>query len=94
NWTLHTEEYADDWFTRNDLSPVIAGTISSDWNVASNLWSTCYRVISRANTLLANLDVASDIPENKIKQFTAEAHFVRAAQYSILITNISEELNT
>ncbi|WP_436418258.1 RagB/SusD family nutrient uptake outer membrane protein [Petrimonas sulfuriphila] len=86
NWYLNTEEYTDDWYTRTDLSPIVAGTISSDWNISSNLWTNCYRVISRANTLLANLDEAKNIPENRIIQYTAEARFVRAAQYSILIS--------
>lgn len=47
-------------------------------------WSKAYGGIRDANIILDNKDKASGVQANTLKQFVAEARFIRAAEYSYL----------
>lgn len=90
-WPMDDESWTDDWTDRNSLSPISGGTINGEWRTVINLWKNSYKAISRANTILNNLDkVAEVIPQATLLQFEAEAKFVRASQYSILISHFGD----
>lgn len=47
-------------------------------------WNRCYLAIRDANVILDNKDKATAIPANQLKQFVAEARFIRAFTYAYL----------
>src|SRR5690606_36909825 len=53
---LTTERMTDNWTQRMVISAFTAGTINSEWSTASDLWLSTYKGISRANTILNNLE--------------------------------------
>ena len=81
-----TERMTDNWTQRQAVSDFSAGTINSEWGTASDLWLDTYKGITRANTIIYSLEKAQgNVPELKLKQFNAEAHFFRAVFYSRLV---------
>lgn len=52
-----------------------------------HLWEQSYKLISRANTLIANSDRALEngVPEETVERFRAEAYFCRACKYADLV---------
>lgn len=83
--------WTDDNIRRNFTSPIIAGTINGQWGILNEWWRNSYKAISRANTIIASMDEAkSYLPEQTINRFEAEARFVRAAQYSTLISHFGD----
>jgi len=50
----------------------------------SNAWSQYYQSIRNANSLLDNIDKVTALSSDKVKQFKAEAKFIRAADYYYL----------
>ncbi len=90
-WTMDSEEWTDNWYFRNELSPVLAGTVNGEWDVASSLWTNCYKVIARANSILEGIDRAKgNISDAKMKNYIAEARFMRAVQYSTLVSHFGD----
>ena len=82
----NTDRWSDDWNQREYLYDWVAGSINSEWPDARNTWLNTYKGITRANTILNNLDNGSaNIPEGRLQQLKAEAHFFRAAFYSYLV---------
>lgn len=80
--------WTDDYIRRNFVSPIISATINGEWGILKDLWSNSYKAISRANTILENLErAAGTVPEATINKFAAEARFVRAGQYALLISH-------
>lgn len=85
-WSPGDELWTDDMLLRNRLSPITAGTINGESSEVINLWTNSYQAIIIANTILENLEDAKDvISEEKLKNYEAEAKFVRASQYANLI---------
>lgn len=83
--------WTDDYIRRNFTSPIISATINGEWGILRNWWSNSYKAISRANTILDNLERASGaVPEETINRFAAEARFVRASQYAMLISHFGD----
>lgn len=83
--------WTDDWTERNKVSEITGGTITGEWRMVIYLWRRSYQAISRANTILANLDRAEDeLPQVTLDKFAAEARFVRASMYSILISHFGD----
>lgn len=88
NRLFHTDRFTDDWNQREYLYDWIAGTITSETNMVETCWSNTYKGITRANTVLANIQKARQegkIPEATLLRFEGEAAFFRAAFYSFLI---------
>ncbi|WP_025763602.1 RagB/SusD family nutrient uptake outer membrane protein [Dyadobacter tibetensis] len=81
-----TERMTDNWTQRQSVHSYIAGSIASDWSTAEDVWLNTYKGITRANTILNNLERAQGvITASKLKQFEGEARFFRAALYARLI---------
>ncbi len=59
------------------------GTINSTNTFHSDYWEACYKTIHRANTVLANLDKATDPKVHA--QLKGEAQFIRAMLYFNLV---------
>ncbi|MCK9414488.1 MAG: RagB/SusD family nutrient uptake outer membrane protein [Prolixibacteraceae bacterium] len=86
-WPRDNEEWTDDFTRRNELTPITDATINGQWSVANNYWANGYKVIARANVILANLGKAKgNVSAQILEKFEAEAKFVRAAQYAMLIS--------
>lgn len=82
-----TGQWSDDWTQRNVVSPITGGTINGEWNEVIDNWRNTYKAISRANTIIINLNEGkSNIPPALSDQFEAEARFVRASMYAKLIS--------
>jgi len=83
--------WTDDYIRRNFVSPIISATINGEWGVLRDLWANSYKAISRSNTILANLERSSGtVPQATIDRFAAEARFVRASQYALLISHFGD----
>ena len=82
------DAWTDDWMYRESMSPITSGTIHGEWGIANtDYWLNTYKAITRCNTLIINLKRA----ENKIApatllQYEADVRFLRACQYSRLIS--------
>ena len=78
----------DDWMYRETLNPVVGATITGEWKIANeDYWLNSYKAITRCNTLLVNLERAADkIAPAILSQYEAEVKFIRACQYSRLIS--------
>lgn len=90
-WPADIDEWTDD-FTRRELTtPITNATINGEWGTLSTVWKNAYKTISRANTILTNLDRATDVlPQATIDKFAGEARFVRASQYAFLISHFGD----
>ncbi|WP_200978960.1 RagB/SusD family nutrient uptake outer membrane protein [Echinicola sp. 20G] len=90
-WHQDDDSWTDDWTSREALTPITNGTINSEWSTSKSLWTNSYKGITRANTILSNMGNAAEvIPEVKLNQYTAEARFVRAVMYSILLSHYGD----
>lgn len=56
----------------------------SQSNMFSNPWQDYYQSIRNANSLLDNIGNVTTLSDEKVKQFKAEARFIRAADYYYL----------
>ncbi len=88
---FNNDPWTDDFIRRNFVSPVISATINGEWTILKDWWSNSYKAISRANTILENLErAAGKVPDETINRFAAEARFVRAGQYAMLISHFGD----
>ncbi|MCF6331708.1 MAG: RagB/SusD family nutrient uptake outer membrane protein [Draconibacterium sp.] len=87
-WPQDGDDWTDDWTERNNTTPISGGTINGEWGKLTALWKNTYKVISRANIILANIEkVKDELPPSIYNAFEAEARFVRAYQYAYLISH-------
>ncbi|WP_113663352.1 RagB/SusD family nutrient uptake outer membrane protein [Pedobacter nanyangensis] len=85
--TAAFDELADDWTNRTTLLSFTNGTFNSQTAMVGGIWSYSYKAISRANTILANIDRAkANLSDQDYRKYIATARFVRACQYSRIIT--------
>ena len=82
-------KYTDDWVYRNTNSDIVNGTLNGQNGDVSTLWTNQYKAIARANLVLTNMDRAEELglSESDIKQYTAEACFLRACRYMSLVSH-------
>lgn len=52
--------------------------------IVSNRWSDSYKIVSRANYFLENIEKVESLDEETTKKFIGEAHFLRGIAYSLL----------
>lgn len=85
---MSLDEPTDDWTNRTSVVPFIKGTLTGDNSTfLKNTWSYSYKAISRCNTILANIERAKEnLSEELYERYIADARFVRACQYSRLIS--------
>jgi starch-binding outer membrane protein, SusD/RagB family len=84
-WPIMSDSWTDDYINRQATTPVTNSTINGEWGTVTSIWTNSYKAISRANTVLMNLEDVEGIPQAMIDKFSGNAHFVRAAQYSQLV---------
>lgn len=85
--TAAFEEFADDWTNRGTLLSFTNGTFNGQTATVQAIWSYAYKGVSRCNTILANIDKAKDnLTQEQYETYIAVARFVRACQYSRIIT--------
>ena len=81
------DNMTDDEMFRAVLTPFTSGTLNGIDATVNRWWTNSYTCIARANTILSNLDRAKGaIPQTLLDQYAGEARFIRAAQYSFLIS--------
>ncbi|WP_146901913.1 RagB/SusD family nutrient uptake outer membrane protein [Adhaeribacter aerolatus] len=85
---LYTDNY---WHRAQGGNAVTYGTLNADDGAVLNFWNNAYKQIARVNSFLANKDRAkNNTPANIMTRLEAEARFVRAYQYSRLITHFGD----
>ncbi len=82
------DEATDDWTNRTTLTVFTNGTLNADNSTfVKYTWSYSYKAISRCNTILNNIHKAKEkLSEELYERYIADAKFVRACQYSRLIS--------
>lgn len=86
-WPVDLPDWTDDWINREVLTPITSATINGEWATVSSRWNAHYQAISRANTIIQALETKEIPITNEVKErYIAEARFVRAYQYSQLIS--------
>lgn len=88
NRMFHTDRFTDDWNQREYLYDWVAGTITSETSMVETCWSNTYKGVTRANTILTNVERArqeGSIPEATLLRYEGEASFFRAVFYSFLV---------
>lgn len=95
-WDIDALSWTDDVQTRNTAGPMTGGTLNSQNSDVASRWSNCYKAIARANTIIYNLQHNEnlEIPQDKIDLYIAEALFVRAAEYAMLVTYFGDVVYT
>lgn len=78
--------WSDDWMRRDETMYITNATINGETPSIKNQWAYIYKTIARSNTILEKIADGKDIPEAKLNQYRADARFIRACQYSRLIS--------
>lgn len=91
-WRMDQDQWTDDWMDRNTLSAITGGTIDSEFSYGANTWALAYQAIATANILISKMEKLNDgiILQEKLDRFKGEAHFVRAYQYSVLVSHYGD----
>lgn len=91
-YKIDQDEWGDDHWVRAQITnPVTNSTINSQTNFVNNYWSNLYQGISRATTLLENMQRAEkNTPPAVFTRIQSEARFVRAYCYAILISHFGD----
>ena len=84
-WPTYSDNWTDDYTNRELTTPITNGTINGEWGTVTSVWQNSYKAISRANTVLSNLEEVENIPQSTLDKFVGNAYFIRASQYSRLI---------
>lgn len=91
-WTADDESWTDDFVKRQTLTAFSNATLTGQTEEVTNYWENKYKGIGRANVVLNNLQRGLDagISQTSIDKFAAEAYFLRAAFYSMLIEKFGD----
>ncbi len=91
-YKIDQDEWGDDHWIRGEITnPITNSTISSQTGFVNTYWTDMYKGISRSTTLLENMTRAKEnVPEAVYNRIQAEARFVRAYCYSILISHFGD----
>lgn len=86
------ENWTDDGMIRQTNTSFLNGTLTGQEGIVVNMWNNQYKAIARVNLILANMEKAESlgISEHNIKQYTAEACFLRACRYSSLVSHFGD----
>ena len=89
NYLESSERWTDNNTYRNQNynTPILEGTVTGETWDCYHIWEQCYKLISRANTLLDNIVRAEEAGMNpeKVNCYKAEACFARACKYGDLV---------
>lgn len=87
-WKMDSDEWTDDFIYRDATNAVTGATINGETDFVGNWWVDTYKAIARANVVIQSIDRASKLlTQAQISKYKAEARFVRACQYSRLLTH-------
>jgi len=87
-WKKDQDDWTDDWIYRDGLTDITSATLNGQTAFVSSWWSDTYKAIARANTILVGADRAKDkLSAEQMNMYLAEARFVRACMYSILLSH-------
>ncbi len=94
-WSADDDDWTDDGINRDVITPITGATINGETNFVRTWWTDTYIAIARANTVIQSVDrAASVLSEAQINRYLAEAQFVRACQYSRLISHFGNVVYT
>lgn len=85
-WEESATPNAYNYDNRLGWNSIALGTQTADIAVFNGRWVAAYRGIGRCNALLDNIDRNQVLPRTEIEQMKAEARFLRALFYQILVT--------
>ncbi len=94
-WMVDNDDWTDDLMYRGNTTPVTDATINGETGFVTTWWANTYKAIARANIVIESLDRAADLlSQQQIDQYAAEARFVRACQYSRLLSHFGNIVYT
>lgn len=87
-WMEDSEEWTDDFIYRDLTTPITGATLNGETEFVKTSWSNSYKAIARANAVIQSVDRAAKVlSQTQISRYSAEARFVRACQYSFLLSH-------
>ncbi|TDE13358.1 RagB/SusD family nutrient uptake outer membrane protein [Dyadobacter psychrotolerans] len=94
-WMVDSEEWADDYIYRDALSPITGSSLNGQTDFVKTWWTNTYKAIARANIVISSVDrAAAVLSKAQIDRYAAEARFVRACQYSRLLSHYGNIIYT
>jgi starch-binding outer membrane protein, SusD/RagB family len=94
-WMKDSDEWTDDWMYRDATTEVTGATINGETGFVKDWWIKTYKAIARTNNILQSLPRASKVlSADQINSYSAEARFVRACQYSRLLSHYGNIIYT
>ncbi|TYR35101.1 RagB/SusD family nutrient uptake outer membrane protein [Sphingobacterium phlebotomi] len=85
-WEEAASPNAYNYDNRMGWNAIALGTHTTDLSIINGRWTAAYRGIGRCNALLDNIDRNTVLSSTEITQMKAEARFLRALYYQILVT--------
>lgn len=87
-WPQDNDDWTDDFLYRDVTTPITGATINGETDFIRTWWVNSYKAASRANAVIHSVDRAADVlSPGQIARYSAEARFVRACQYSRLLSH-------
>ena len=94
-WMKDSDEWTDDWIYRDAVSPITGATLNGQNDFIIDWWKNSYKAIGRANIVIQSVDRAAKVlTQQQIDRYAAEARFVRACQYSRLLSHYGNIIYT
>ncbi|MFD2890282.1 RagB/SusD family nutrient uptake outer membrane protein [Chitinophaga cymbidii] len=94
-WPQDNDDWTDDFMYRDVTTPITGATINGETDFVRTWWVNSYKVIARANTIVHSVSRAADkLSPTQINRYSGEARFVRAAQYSKLLSHYGNIIYT
>lgn len=85
-WEETASPNAYNYDNRQGWNAISLGTHTPDLAIFNGRWTAAYRGIGRCNALLDNIDRNTVLSRTDIDQMKAEARFLRALYYQLLVT--------
>lgn len=87
-WPEDLDDWTDDWIYRDVTTEITGATLNGESGFVKDRWTNAYKCIARTNSVIQSVERAADVlSQEDIDRYTAEARFVRAAQYSYLLAH-------
>jgi len=87
-WMQDQDEWTDDWAYRDATTSITGATINGETDFVKTWWTNTYKAIARANIVVQSVDRAANVlSQAQIERYAAEARFIRACQYSRLLSH-------
>lgn len=94
-WPADENSWTDDFMYRESLNAVIGATLNGQTTFINDWWLNAYKCIARANNILESVGRASsELTPEQINSFIAEARFIRACQYAMLLSHYGNIIYT